>query len=248
MVMQALYRRDGPSGFGKPQAADKATTPSARKTAKRAVPAASTPIAKPLKRPSQARARFTVQAIFDAFVRIWQREEAGKKGWAGVSTRAVALEAGVSVGTLYDYFPSKEALLSGYVRHCMEALLQAIDQQAVQPKDLPWRQRLHHLVRLNCGVDTPELPWFAPGMLSLEDRIAEPKHHRRVHDELLAVWQRVFEACKDLPRRPSPDTVLSLHLAVWGARRYGLLLGLDAAQSRAWASQMERVCLLAVDS
>jgi len=30
----------------------------------------SAPRAKPLKRPSQARARFTVQAIYDAFVRI----------------------------------------------------------------------------------------------------------------------------------------------------------------------------------
>jgi DNA invertase Pin-like site-specific DNA recombinase len=45
---------------------------------------------------------FTVQAIYDAFVRIWRRD-----GWAGVSTRAVALETGVSVGTLYDYFPQQ---------------------------------------------------------------------------------------------------------------------------------------------
>ena len=67
---------------------------------------------KPLKRPAQARPRFTVQAIYDAFVRIWQRD-----GSAGVATRAVALETGVAVGTLYEYFPNKQALLSGYVRY-----------------------------------------------------------------------------------------------------------------------------------
>ena len=55
------------------------------------------PSAKPLKRPTQARARFTVQAIYDAFVRIWQRD-----GWQRLTTRNVALETGISVGTLYD--------------------------------------------------------------------------------------------------------------------------------------------------
>ena len=88
--------------------------------------------ARPLKRPRQARARFTVQAIYDAFVRIWQRD-----GWDRLTTRNVALETGIAVGTLYDYFPNKTALLSGYVRHCIEALLAAIDREAVQPAGLP---------------------------------------------------------------------------------------------------------------
>ncbi len=82
---------------------------------------------------------FTVQAIYDAFVRIWRRD-----GWDGVSTRAVALETGVAVGTLYDYFPNKAALLSGYVRHCMEQLLQAIEQQAVTPPGLSGRAAAAH--------------------------------------------------------------------------------------------------------
>ena len=80
---------------------------------------------KPLKRPTQARAKATVQAIFDAFVRIWQRD-----GWARLTTRAVALEAGIAVGTLYDYFPSKTALQSGYVRHCIEHLIRAVGTDA----------------------------------------------------------------------------------------------------------------------
>lgn len=196
---------------------------------------------KPLKRPSQARARFTVEAVYGAFVRIWRRD-----GWERLTTRAVALEAGISVGTLYEYFPNKLALLSGYVRHGMEVLLAAIEREAVQPVGLTWQQRVRELVRLLCGVDAPELAWFHPGMLALEAQVAEAKHHRRVHEELLAAWQRIMDACTDLPLKPPPTTVQALHLALWGGRRYALLLELDEASARQWAAQMERLCLAAV--
>lgn len=201
----------------------------------------SSPKAKPLKRPTQARAKVTVQAVFDAFVRIWQRD-----GWPKLTTRSVALEAGIAIGTLYDYFPSKTALHSGYVRYWIEALLQAVDEQAVQPADLTWRERVHRLVCLACGVERTGLPWFHPDMLELEPQIAEPKHQRRAYDELAAMWQRVFDACTDLPHRPSAATIEALHLAVWGGRRYALLVQLDEARIRRWAEEMERLCHAAV--
>ncbi|MBX3588309.1 MAG: TetR/AcrR family transcriptional regulator [Ramlibacter sp.] len=203
--------------------------------------AAPAPAAKPLKRPSQARARFTVQAIYDAFVRIWQRD-----GWDALTTRAVALETGIAVGTLYDYFPNKAALLSGYVRHSLEALVQAIDEQAAQAAGLDWQARVRTLVRLTCGVNAPELPWFDAGMLALEAGIAEPKHHRRAFEELCAAWGRVLAACTDLRGPPTLSVISPLVVAVWGGRRYALLLGLEDTAAREWAAAMENLCLSAL--
>jgi AcrR family transcriptional regulator len=60
----------------------------------------------PRKTPKQARARATVVAIVEAAARIL--ESAGSDGF---STNIVAERAGVSIGTLYQYFPDKEALL-----------------------------------------------------------------------------------------------------------------------------------------
>lgn len=203
-------------------------------------PTAPNPRPKPLKRPTQSRAKATVQAIFDTYVRIWQRD-----GWEKITTRAIALEAGVAIGTLYDYFPSKQALHSGYVRHCIEVLLQAVEQQAVLPTELGWQQRLSRLVRLMCGADG-QLSWFHPEMLELEPLVAEQKHQRRAYDELLSAWRRVFDAASDLSDKPSDATLEALHLAVWGGRRYAMLVQLDAAAKQGWAEQMERICQRAI--
>lgn len=200
----------------------------------------STPRPKPLKRPSQARARFTVQAIYDAFVRLWQAE-----GWERLTTRAVALETGISVGTLYDYFPNKQALLSGYVRQGMDMLLAAIDKQVVQATDAPWQERLHHLLRLTHGIGATELQYYDSKMLALEHQIAEPKHHRRVHEEIVGAWTKALNACADLPHPPSQLTVETLCLSAFGGRRYRLLVHADDdATARAWADELERQCRL----
>lgn len=192
---------------------------------------------KPLKRPSQARAKFTVQAIYDAFVRIWR-----DKGWDGLTTRAVALETGISVGTLYDYFPNKQALLSGYYRHCVDALIEAIKQQVIQPAGLSWQERVHRLVSLTCAIEGNGLPYFDAGMLLLEGQIAEPKHHRRVYEELSAVWIKAIDACIDLPMRPAADTVKTLYLSAWGGKRYLLLVAPQDLAAVAWVAEIERQC------
>lgn len=218
-----MYRRSARSGFGKP--------------AKEA-PARS----KPLKRPTQARGKFTVQAIYDAFVRIWN-----EMGWDGVTTRKVALESGVAVGTLYDYFPDKDALLSGYVRHCVEALLGRLDVDVIAPIDLPWRERLARLVRITCDSEAQGLPTFDRGMLMLEHRVAEPKHHRRVYDELASRWESAFAACVDLKSPPSPSAVRAMFTAAWGARRYRLLLeGPPELTGDAWLKEIEAMVLARV--
>jgi len=60
----------------------------------------------PRKRPIQGRSRHTVEAILEAAAQVLERA-----GYAETTTDLVAERAGVSIGTLYQYFPNKDALL-----------------------------------------------------------------------------------------------------------------------------------------
>lgn len=63
------------------------------------------------KEPRQARSRATVEIIVRAGARVL-----GDRGWAGFTTNEIAEVAGVSIGSLYQYFPDKLALVDA-IRH-----------------------------------------------------------------------------------------------------------------------------------
>lgn len=69
--------------------------------------------AKPRKLPKQSRSKALVEAILDAAARILTDD-----GRDALTTNAIAHAAGVSVGSLYQYFPNREAILAALVhRH-----------------------------------------------------------------------------------------------------------------------------------
>lgn len=79
------------------------------------------------KRPTQPRSAATVSAILEASARILERD-----GLAKLNTNAAAALAGVSIGSLYQYFPGKEALLAALIREKRSELLIALEQQTLQ--------------------------------------------------------------------------------------------------------------------
>jgi AcrR family transcriptional regulator len=66
--------------------------------------------------PKQRRARQTVDAVLDAAVRVLKRE-----GFSALTTNRIAEVAGVSVGSLYQYFPEKRGIFEAlHQRHINE--------------------------------------------------------------------------------------------------------------------------------
>src|SRR5690349_24663898 len=75
----------------------------------------------PRKYASQARSRAPVDALIDATARILVRE-----GFDKASTNLIAEVAGVSVGSLYQYFPSKEALVAAVLERDQQVMMQLV--------------------------------------------------------------------------------------------------------------------------
>ena len=74
------------------------------------------------KKPSQTRALRTVETLFEAAIRILASE-----GEAGFTTNRIAERAGFSIGTLYQYFPRKEAIVVAMVRRHRDRVLRELD-------------------------------------------------------------------------------------------------------------------------
>ncbi|KPY86837.1 TetR/AcrR family transcriptional regulator [Pseudomonas syringae pv. tagetis] len=158
-------------------------------------------VVKPRKIPAQARSRATVDAIIQAATYILT-----KVGWDGLTTNAIAERAGVNIGSLYQFFPNKEAVIAELQRRHAAAtrtdLLGALD---VLPQQPTLRDALTLIVE----------------MIVTEHRIA-PALHKAIHEELPSTVRHMAKDEEHLQRQFSqvlrpfmknvPDPELSIYL------------------------------------
>jgi AcrR family transcriptional regulator len=99
------------------------------------------PLTKPRKIASQRRSRTTVDALVEATARILVKEGFGK-----ASTNRIAEVAGVSVGSLYQYFPSKEALVAAVIERHQEEIMRTVRGELAEVSALPLEDAVRKLV------------------------------------------------------------------------------------------------------
>lgn len=90
--------------------------------------AAETPL-QPRKTPRQARSASSVEAILQATVQVLLQH-----GRPRLTTTRVAERAGVSVGTLYQYFPNKSSLLQALLREHLDGVALAVETACEQAR------------------------------------------------------------------------------------------------------------------
>jgi AcrR family transcriptional regulator len=93
------------------------------------LPLRSQVLLEPRKSPVQARSTASVDAILQATIQVLL--SVGKER---LTTTRVAMRAGVSVGTLYQYFPNKSALLQAVLKRHLDGVAGAVEQVCREQK------------------------------------------------------------------------------------------------------------------
>jgi AcrR family transcriptional regulator len=99
------------------------------------------------KTPTQARARATVDAILEATARILSKD-----GYDALTTNRVAEAAGVSVGSLYQYFPEKVSLIAALSKRHLDDLERTLDDASAHIGGLPFAAIVQRLIAANVAA------------------------------------------------------------------------------------------------
>lgn len=95
------------------------------------------------KHATQERSRATVEALLAATARVLVRD-----GYDRASTNKIAVAAGVSIGSLYQYFPSKEALVAAVQDRHVEEMLAEVRATMTEAVQRPLPEAARALVRV----------------------------------------------------------------------------------------------------
>lgn len=143
---------------------------------------------KPRKSPVQARSAATVEAILEAAARILESE-----GLEGYTTNAIAKRAGVSIGSLYQYFPNKDAVTAALVMADTEDIASRMEAAFREYADKPLTESIDAQidVAVSHQLDRPVLA-----------RLIDMEAHRfGTEPRLDAAHARVLGVVRDLLMR-----------------------------------------------
>jgi AcrR family transcriptional regulator len=196
------------------------------------------PRTSPRKKPRQQRSQATVDCILEATARVLC-----STGYDRASTNRIALAAGVSVGSLYQYFPSKEALVAGLVeRHTaqMTSLVKGkLAEVASAPVDVAVRTMIQSMFDAH-AVD----PKLHKVLIEQVPRIGKLEQVVSVEREVAALVEVFLEARKrDLRRVNVPAVAFVLCCVVEAVTHAAVLAELGEPRRREVAEELTDMLL-----
>ncbi len=177
-----------------------------------------------------------VAALLEATARILAAD-----GWAALTTNRVARQAGVSVGSLYQYFPNKEALVAGLIERWVDETGERLVEQARSLAELPVERCVHHIVQSALAASREGEPLFRSVLAQLPPTGAlEPfeRLNRRLADAL-ADW--IAHRRSELEVEDPSLAAYVLVTALDGAIDHALLFRPELLDSQRFARQLEHL-------
>lgn len=158
----------------------------------------------PRKSPRQARSKALVTAILDATAQVLV-----ERGYAGSSTNLIASRAGVSIGSIYQYFPNKDSLIAALRERHATDLYDTLDAVLTRRNPQSLEEKLSAIVH----------GWMLAHQLEPDlHRVVEQEFpfFERAHQDQIPIYRTIVERVRQLLEEHReqllPD---NLDLATW---------------------------------
>ncbi|AME27334.1 TetR/AcrR family transcriptional regulator [Burkholderia sp. PAMC 26561] len=191
----------------------------------------------PRKQPQQARSQATVDAIFDATIQVLLVE-----GLQRLTTIRVAERAGVSVGTLYQYFPQKQALLFAVLQRHLERMVRVIEDAALSARDACLSEMVKKVVAAFVRAKTANLD-EARALYAVAAELDSRGYVQEVEARNRAALEAMLKTASDAHFDDVAMTTFMFTGALVGPMRALLEGKLPQSMVRKLTGQLESICI-----
>jgi AcrR family transcriptional regulator len=190
----------------------------------------------PRKTPVQERAAVTVEAISEATVQVLLTHGSDR-----LTTTRVADRAGVSVGTLYQYFPNKRALLFAVLKAHLNAVSERVEAACERARRRPLADMIKQMVEAFVDVKM-ERSDISVALYQIAPDVGGPALLKRVHQRLRKAVDAMLETAPEMTSPPDTFAVEMMLAAMSGAMRSVLEAGASPAMMRKLKAHLVLLC------
>ncbi len=190
----------------------------------------------PRKTPVQTRAAATVEAISEATIQVLLQE-----GVSRLTTTRVAERAGVSVGTLYQYYPNKQSLLFAVLADHFEEIAAAVDAACDQARHKPLAEMIGTVVEAFIDAKMANID-VSLALYQIAADIGGPALVKRMGQRLRKAIAATLQTAPDMASPPDPFAVEMMYAAMAGTTRHVLEAGAAPAMIRNLRQHLVLLC------
>ena len=190
----------------------------------------------PRKTPIQTRAAVTVGAISEATIQVLL-----KQGVNRLTTTRVAERAGVSVGTLYQYYPNKQSLLFAVLADHLDKVAAAVEAACERARHQPLADMVRAVVEAFVDVKMERID-VSLALYQFAADVGGPALVKRLGQRSRKALDAMLQTASDIASPPDKFAIEMMFAAMAGATRYVLEAGASPAMVRGLRQHLVVLC------
>src|SRR6266571_1360379 len=200
------------------------------------MPAATLTALEPRKTPVQARAAVTVEAICEATIQVLLSHGAER-----LTTTCVSDRAGVSVGTLYQYYPNKRSLLYAVMEAHLDRVATAVEAACGQSCHKPLAEMINRVVEVFVDVKMDRSD-ISVALYQVAADVGGPALVKRVGQRMRKALEAMLQTAPDKESPPDKLAIDMMLAAMSGVMRSMLEARPAPATIRKQREQLVLLC------